>query len=51
MEQVVLKPYNLPEQLRILESDLPVQDGSSISDVFDQAYQDDPLPRRILEAM
>jgi hypothetical protein len=38
MEHVVLKPHNLLEQLRVLAKYLPVQNGSSISDLFDQAY-------------
>jgi len=51
MEQVVLKPHNLPEQLRILANDLPVQERSSISNLFNQAYQEDPLPDKILKAI
>jgi len=51
MEQVVLKPQNLPEQLRISASEMPGQEVPSISDLFAQAYSDDPLPNRILEAM
>jgi hypothetical protein len=51
MEQVVLKPHNLLEQLRILANDVPVQHGSSISNLFNQAYQDDPLARNILAAI
>jgi hypothetical protein len=51
MEQVVLKPHNLPEQLKILANDVSVQDGPSISDLFDQAYEEDPLFKKILEAI
>jgi len=50
MEQVVLKPYNLPEQLQILANDLPVQERPSVSDLFNQAYQEDPLPDTIFKA-
>jgi hypothetical protein len=51
MEQVVLKPHNLPEQLRIAANNKPGQETSSISDLFVQAYRDVPLPNKILEAM
>jgi hypothetical protein len=51
MEQVVLKPQNLLEQLHILANDLHVQDHLSISDLFDQTYQLEPLPHRILKAI
>ena len=51
MEQVVLKPHNLPEQLRILASDTLEGQVPSISDLFTQAYKDDPLPNKILEAI
>jgi hypothetical protein len=51
MEQVVLKPHNLPEQLRIAANNKPGQETPSISDVFVQAYMEDPLPNQILEAM
>jgi hypothetical protein len=47
MEQVVLKPHNLPEQLRISASDV----SSSVSDLFAQACVDDPLFNRILKAI
>ena len=51
MEQVVLKPHKLPEQLRTLANDLPVQERPSVSDLFNQAYQDDLLPDKILKAI
>jgi len=51
MEQVVLKPHNFPEQLRILANDLPVQERPSVSNHFNQAYQEDPLPDKILKAI
>jgi hypothetical protein len=51
MEQVVLKAYNLPEQLRISANDLPGQETSSISDLFVHGYMDDPLPYKILKAI
>jgi len=37
MEQVVLKPHNLPEQLRISANEIPVERSPSISDLFAQA--------------
>ena len=48
IEQVVLKPHNLPEQLRISAKDMPEQEVPLISDLFAQAYMDDPLPNKIL---
>jgi len=51
MEQVVLKPHNLPEQLRISANDIPDREVPSISDLFIQAYKDDPLPNKVLEAI
>jgi hypothetical protein len=51
MEQVVLKPHNLPEQLRIAANDMPGQEVPSISNLFAQVYMEDPLPRKILEAI
>ena len=51
MEQVVLKPHNLPEQLRILPNDLPIQECPSLLNLFNWAYQEDPLPNRILKAI
>jgi hypothetical protein len=51
MEQLVLKPELLQEQLRILANGLPMQDGLSISDLFGQTYQVDPLSNKILKAI
>ena len=51
MEQVVLKPQNLPEQLRLLEDSPPTQGRPSIPDLMTNAYQTYPLPRKILEAI
>jgi len=51
MEQVVLKPHNLPEPLRISANEIPVQRSPLISDLFAQAYKNDPWPSRILEAI
>jgi len=51
MEHVVLKPRNLPEQLRLLEDSLPIQGCPSISEFMTEAYETDPLPERILEAI
>jgi hypothetical protein len=50
MEQVVLKPHNLPEQLRISANGMPGQEVPSIPDLFAQAYISDPLPNKILKA-
>jgi len=51
MEQVVLKPHNLPGQWRILANGLSVQDHPSIVDLFDLEYEDDQLPNKILKAI
>ena len=37
MEQVVLKPQNLPELLQLQGYDLPIQELSSFSNLFDHA--------------
>jgi hypothetical protein len=50
-EQVVLKPQNIPEQLGRLENGLPVQGHLVIPDLFEQAYQVDLLPNKILMAI
>jgi hypothetical protein len=51
MEQDVLKPHNLPEQLRISANDMLECQVPRISDLFTQAYRDDLLPNKILEAI
>jgi hypothetical protein len=51
MEQVVLKPHNLLEELRIAANERPGQEASSISDLFATTHMDDPLPNKILEAI
>jgi len=51
MEQVGLKPHNLPKQLRISANDMPRQEGSSISDLFAQACVKDPQVDKILRAI
>jgi hypothetical protein len=51
MEQVVVKPHNLPEQLRISANDMPGQEAPSISDLFAQACGSDPLVSEILKAI
>jgi len=48
---VVLKPQNLPKQLRLLADSLPAQGCPSIPDLMTEAYQTDPLPGKILEAI
>jgi hypothetical protein len=51
MEQVVLKPHNLLEQLRISANEMPVQEPPLISDLLSHLYKDDPLPNKILKAI
>jgi hypothetical protein len=51
MDQVVLKPHNLPEQLRISANEMPEQEAPQISNLFAQACKDDPLVNEILEAI
>jgi hypothetical protein len=51
MEQVVLKPQNLPEQVWVLANGPPVQDCPTISDFFTQAHETDSLPGEILKAI
>jgi len=51
MEQVVLKPQNLPKELRLLADSPPTQGHPSISDLMSDAYKTDPLPGKILEAI
>jgi hypothetical protein len=50
-EQVVLKPHNLLKQLRILANDVLEQEYPLVMDLLNQAYQKDPLPIKILEAL
>ena len=49
MEQVVLKPEYLPEQLRILGNDL--RRGRSVQEQLEEAGRQDDLPQRILDAV
>jgi hypothetical protein len=51
MEQVVLKPHNLPEQLMISANGIVGQEAALISDLFVQAYMEDQLPSQILNAI
>ena len=51
MEQEDLERQTLPVQLRLLADGLPMQDRSSIPDLFTQPYETDPLPGQILEAI
>jgi len=51
MEEVVLKPQNLPEQLRLSADSPPALGHPSISDLVARAYETDPLPGQILEAI
>jgi len=47
----VLKAHSLPEQLWVLANDLSVQKHPSISDLFNQAYERDMLPGKIMNAI
>jgi len=51
MKQMVLKPQNLPEQLRLLADCPPIQGRPSISGLMIKAYVTDPLPGKIQEPM
>jgi len=51
MEQVVLKPQNLPKQLRLLTDSPPAQGRPSISDLMTDACETDLLPEKIQEAI
>jgi len=51
MDQVGVKPQNLPEQLRLWADSPPAQGRPSISDPIMEAYETDPLPGKILEAI
>ena len=51
MEQMVLKPQNLPEQLHLLADSPPTQGRPSIPNHMTKACQTDPLPGKILEAI
>jgi hypothetical protein len=51
IEQVVLKLYNLPEQLDILANNISVHEHSSIGDLFNGAFEVDLLPDQILKAI
>jgi len=51
MEQVVLKPQNLPKQLRLLGDSPPAQDSPSICIPLTAEYETHPVPGNILEAI
>jgi len=51
MEKVVLKLQNLPRELRFLADSPPTQGHPSIPDLMTEAYETDPLPGKILEAI
>jgi len=51
MEQVVLKPQNLPKELHSLADSPPAQGRLSISNLMMEAYETDSLQGRILEAI
>jgi len=51
MEQAILKPQNLPEELCLLADSPPAQGHPSISKLCTTRYVSDPLPGRILEAI
>jgi len=51
MEQAVLKPQNLPEQSHLFAASQHAEGGPSISDLMGYAYQTNPLPGKILDAI
>jgi len=51
MEQVVLKLQNLLRELGLLADSPPAQGRPSISDLMTNAYETDPVPGKILEAI
>jgi hypothetical protein len=51
MEQVVLKPQNVPAKLRLLADRSPASTRASLSKHYNQAYGADPLLGMILEAI
>jgi len=51
MDQVVLKPQNMPEHLHLLADSPPSQGYSSISDLFTEAHLTDRHPAKIWEAI
>jgi len=51
MEQVVVKPPNLPEQLHLMAEGPFAQDCTTISDRFPQAYETVQLIGEILKAI
>jgi hypothetical protein len=51
MKKVVLKLHNLPKELHLLADSPPAQGHPSISDLMTEAYETDPLPGKILEAI
>ena len=51
MDQVVLNPQNLPEQLCLLADGPPIQGLPSVSNLMPKAYGSNPLPEKILEAI
>jgi len=50
LEQVILKPQNLPEQLELLAGSLPAQGRPTIPNPTTMAYQTELLPGKILQA-
>ena len=51
MEQVVLKPQNLLEQLQLLADSLPAQGRPCILDPIPEAYETYPQPGNVFEAI
>ena len=47
----MLKPHNIPEQLRISANGLRGQERLSIPDLFNQAYEENPLHEKIMNAI
>jgi len=51
MEQVVIKPQSLPEQLRFFADTSATQGRLSISDLITKAYVTDTVPGNTLKAI
>jgi hypothetical protein len=50
-QQAVLKPENLPDNLRLL-ADIPPKSGRfPLEDFFKHAYDTDPFPRKVLQML
>jgi hypothetical protein len=50
-QQAVLKPQNLPDNLRLMAENPPSTGPSSLETLFDKGYEADPFPQRVLEML